>query len=139
MQAELSAIITQVKSISASINARAEFEAFKATIQGPKGRLTAVMKMMSQIPKDDKPAMGQLINQAKNAVQMEFDKTLARIEQAELSAKLGPNIDPTLPSPDSKVGTRHPIAQVRDEVVQLFQRIGFSVAEHRTRNRTLLL
>lgn len=129
MQAELSAIISEVKSASASMCARAEFEAFKATIQGPKGRLTAVMKMMGQIPKEEKPAMGQLINQAKNAVQAEFDQVLARIEKAELAAKLGSNIDPSLPSPDATVGTRHPISQVRDEVVQLFQRIGFSVAE----------
>lgn len=129
MQAELSAIISEVKSTSASIHARAEFEAFKATIQGPKGRLTAVMKMMGQIPKEEKPAMGQLINQAKNAVQAEFDQVLVRIEQAELAAKLGPQIDPSLPSPDAPVGSRHPISQVRDAVVQLFQRIGFSVAE----------
>ena len=87
------------------------------------------MKMMGQIPKEEKPAMGQLINQAKNAVQAEFDQVLARIEKAELAAKLGSNIDPSLPSPDATVGTRHPISQVRDEVVQLFQRIGFSVAE----------
>ena len=101
MQAELSAIISEVKSASASMCARAEFEAFKATIQGPKGRLTAVMKMMGQIPKEEKPAMGQLINQAKNAVQAEFDQVLARIEKAELAAKLGSNIDPSLPSPDA--------------------------------------
>ena len=128
MQAELSAIISEVKSASASMCARAEFEAFKATIQGPKGRLTAVMKMMGQIPRKRNRRWDSSSIRLKMRL-TEFDQVLARIEKAELAAKLGSNIDPSLPSPDATVGTRHPISQVRDEVVQLFQRIGFSVAE----------
>jgi phenylalanyl-tRNA synthetase alpha chain len=54
---------------------------------------------------------------------------LSAIEAAELSAKLGPAIDPSLPASESDRGTLHPIAQVREEMVGLFQRIGFSVAE----------
>ena len=111
------------------IASRAEFEAYKATVSGPKGSLTEVMKGMGKVPKEDKPAMGKLINEAKTAVTTEFDQVLERIEAAELAAKLGPAIDPTLPAPDADRGTLHPIAQVREEVVGLFRRIGFSVAE----------
>ncbi len=46
-----------------------------------------------------------------------------------MAAKLGPAIDPTLPCPDLDRGTLHPISQVREEMVELFRRIGFSVAE----------
>ena len=129
MQEELNAIVAGVREKSPSISTRAEFEAYKATITGPKGALTEVMKGMATVPKEDKPAMGKLINEAKTAVTTEFDAVLERLEGAELAAKLGPTIDPTLPTPDGARGTLHPIAQVREEMVDLFRRIGFSVAE----------
>ncbi len=129
MQEELNAIVAGVREQAPQITSRAEFEAYKATISGPKGSLTEVMKGMGKVPKEDKPAMGKLINEAKTAVTAEFDKVIERIEAAELAAKLGPAIDPTLPTPDQDRGTIHPIAQVREEMVNLFRRIGFSVAE----------
>jgi len=129
MQEQLTAIVAGVRDNAPNIQTRAEFEAFKATISGPNGTLTDVMKRMGQVPKEDKPAMGKYINQAKNSVTAAFDEVIARLEAAELAAKLGPAIDPTLPCPDLDRGTLHPISQVREEMVELFRRIGFSVAE----------
>lgn len=129
MQEELTAIVAGVQENAPNIQTRAEFEAFKATISGPKGTLTDVMKRMGKVPKEDKPAMGKLINHAKTAVNAVFDQLIERLETAELGAKLGPAIDPSLPSPEPARGTLHPIAQVREEMVDLFRRIGFSVAE----------
>ena len=112
MQEELNAIVAGVREQTPQITSRAEFEAYKATISGPKGSLTEVMKGMGKVPKEDKPAMGKLINEAKTAVTAEFDQVIERLEAAELAAKLGPAIDPTLPTPDQDRGTIHPIAQV---------------------------
>ena len=119
----------EVREGAPRIENRAEFEAFKATILGPNGSLTAVMKLMGKVPKEEKPAMGKLINEAKSAVMEALSAALAKIEAAELASKIGPAIDPTLPSPELERGVLHPIAQVREEMVSLFQRIGFSVAE----------
>ncbi len=129
MQKDLNTIVADVREKTPSIKTRAEFEAFKATISGPKGVLTDVMKGMGKVPKEDKPAMGKAINEAKMAVEAAFATVIEGLEAAELAAKIGPAIDPTLPSPDSARGTLHPIAQVREEMVDLFRRIGFSVAE----------
>lgn len=129
MQEALKAIIVEVREKAPKISSRAEFESYKATISGPKGSLTEVVKGMSKVPKEEKPALGKLINGAKTAVADELDAVLKRIEAAELASKLGPAIDPTLPTPDADRGTLHPIAQVREEMVDLFRRIGFSVAE----------
>ncbi len=129
MQEELTAIVADVRENAPSIQTRPEFEAYKATISGPKGSLTDVMKSMGKVSKEDKPAMGKLINEAKTAVTAAFDEVIARLEAAELAAKLGPAIDPTLPCPDPDRGTLHPISQVREQMVELFRRIGFSVAE----------
>ena len=129
MKDALETIIAEVQESAPRIENRAEFEAFKATIQGPNGSLTAVMKSMGKVPKEEKPAMGKLINEAKSAVMEALSAALAKIEAAELASKIGPAIDPTLPSPELDRGVLHPIAQVREEMVALFQRIGFSVAE----------
>lgn len=129
MQNELKAIVSEVGERVSGIAKRAELEAFKASIMGPKGSLTGVMKSMGKVPKEEKPAMGKLINEAKKEIQGSFDSVLERIEAAEMAERLGPSVDPTLPSPDPARGTVHPIAQVREEMVALFRRIGFSVAE----------
>ncbi|MFU8847099.1 MAG: phenylalanine--tRNA ligase subunit alpha [Opitutales bacterium] len=129
MQEELHTIVAGVREKAPLITTRAAFEAYKATISGPKGALTDVMKGMGKVPKEDKPAMGKLINEAKGVITAEFEAVLERIEAAELAARLGPDIDPTLPSPELSRGIIHPIAQVRDEMVDLFRRLGFSVAE----------
>lgn len=129
MQEELNAIITEVREKTPTIKTRVEFEEYKATISGPGGALTRLMKGMGALPKEEKPAMGKLVNQAKDTVQATFTEAIRRIEAAELTAKLSPPIDPTLPSPDRPRGSIHPIAQIREEVVDRFRRIGFCVAE----------
>ncbi|MEN8734551.1 MAG: phenylalanine--tRNA ligase subunit alpha [Lentimonas sp.] len=129
MQEQLTAIVVGVQKNAPNIQTRVEFETYKATISGPKGSLTGVMKSMGKVPKEDKPAMGKLINEAKTAVQAAFDVVIERLEAAELASKLGPAIDPSLPCLDSTRGKLHPIAHVREEMVELFRRIGFSVAE----------
>lgn len=129
MKDALETIITEAREGAPRIENRSGFEAFKATILGPNGSLTAVMKSMGKVPKEEKPAMGKLINEAKSAVMEALSGAMAKIEAAELASKIGPAIDPTLPSPELDRGALHPIAQVREEMVALFQRIGFSVAE----------
>lgn len=129
MQERLQAIVAEARAGAPALTARAEFEAFKARYVGPKGALTEVMKGMGALPKEEKPRFGKLINEAKQALEGIFGEVLARIEDAELAARLGPHVDPTLPTPDPLPGTRHPLAQVREEIVGIFRKIGFTVAE----------
>ncbi|MCH2035460.1 MAG: phenylalanine--tRNA ligase subunit alpha [Puniceicoccaceae bacterium] len=129
MQTELDSIIEVVYEKVPYLTTRAEVELYKATILGPKGTMTAVMKSMGQLPKEERPAAGKLINQAKSSVITAFNDVLQRIDASEMATRLGPSIDPSLPSPDPDRGTLHPISQVREEIVQLFSRIGFTVAE----------
>ena len=129
IEENLNTVVTLVEKECLNLKTRVDFEHFKASISGPKGKLTEIMKLMSAVPKEDKPAVGKKINEAKQVIQKHFDTVLDQIEEAELLSRLGPPVDPTLPSPDCPKGGMHPIAQVRDQVVDLFHRIGFSVAE----------
>ncbi|OAM88148.1 phenylalanine--tRNA ligase subunit alpha [Termitidicoccus mucosus] len=129
MQTQLTALLEQARAELLTLKARPEFEAAKARYVGPNGALTACMKQMGGLPKEQKPIVGKLINEVKTALAAELDATLARIEAAELDAQLGPPIDPTLPSPDDHEGLRHPLTQTRDLIAATFRKLGFVIAE----------
>src|ERR1700709_489248 len=109
MQEILTSLVTKATTDLAAIKSRPDFESAKARLVGPNGELTALMKQMGSVPKEERPAMGKLINETKVQLQALLDTTLAAIETAELQAQLGPPIDPTLPSPDAAAGTYHPL------------------------------
>jgi phenylalanyl-tRNA synthetase alpha chain len=129
MQATLSALLTKASAELPELKTRADFEAAKARYVGPNGELTALMKQMGTVPKEERPAMGKLINETKAHLQVQLDAALARIGEAEIAAQLGPAIDPTLPSPDGGPGTYHPLTLVREEMCRILRKAGFTVVE----------
>lgn len=129
MQDQLSALVAQAATELPTLTSRPDFEAAKARFVGPKGSLTGLMKQMGKVAKEDRPAMGKLINETKVALQGLLDAALERIGAAELAEKLGPAIDPTLPSPDPVPGTRHPLTLVREELNAILRKVGFTVVE----------
>ena len=129
MQDQLSALLAKAAAELPALAARPDFEAAKARFVGPNGELTALMKQMGTVPKEQRPAMGKLINETKTQLQSLLDAALARVEASELTAQLGPAVDPTLPSPDAGPGTYHPLNLVREEMCRILRKVGFTVAD----------
>ena len=129
MQDTLNAILAKAQPELAALETRAEFEAAKARYVGPHGEFTSLMKQMGAVPKEQRPALGKLINEAKAQLSAQLDATLERIAAAEITAQLGPAIDPTLPSPDAGPGTTHPLTLVREEMCRILRKAGFTVAD----------
>ncbi len=129
MQDQLSALLAKAAAELPAVRARPEFEAAKARYVGPNGELTALMKQMGAVPKDQRPAVGRLINETKASLQALLDEALARLAEAELGAQLGPPVDPTLPAPDAGPGTFHPLTLVREEMCRILRKVGFAVAD----------
>ena len=105
----------------------AALERAKGAWIGPHGKFTALMKQLGTLPKEDKPAAGKLINQAKT----ELEAVLTQLRSdLELKAAL-PQVatDFTLPGRRRPVGKLHPLTQVTDEIVRAFRKIGFVVAD----------
>jgi phenylalanyl-tRNA synthetase alpha subunit len=127
MQDQLSALLAKAASELPAVVTRPDFEAAKARYVGPNGEFTALMKQMGSVPKEQKPVVGKLVNEAKTALQAHLDAALARIEAAALAAQLGPAVDPTLPSPDRAPGTQHPLTLVREEMTRILRKVGFTV------------
>ena len=129
MQETLTALVGKAQTELAGIKTRPEFEAAKARFVGPNGDLTALMKQMGSMPKEQRPVLGKLINETKTRLQQLLDDALRAIESLELQAQLGPAVDPTLPSPDAGPGTYHPLTLVREEMCRILRKAGFVVAD----------
>jgi phenylalanyl-tRNA synthetase alpha chain len=129
MEDELKQILESVEQEVANLATPAELEQFKARISGPNGRFTALSKQIAQLPVEERPAAGKLINVAKQRLQAIWDATGQRIEAAALARRIGPAVDPTLDSPEPRHGTRHLLTQVREEIVSVLRKIGFVVAD----------
>ena len=102
-------------------------EQAKGAWMGPNGKFTALMKKLGTLPKEEKPAVGKLINVAK----VELEAALAtRREALEMKAALPKEpTDFTLPGRRRTVGKLHPLTQVTDDIVRAFRKIGFAVAD----------
>ena len=117
---------------------RARFDAAKteqalrdenAKILGKKGELTAILKLMGKVSPDERKSIGEHVNALKNEVEKAFDEALAALAREKRRADLeAPPFDLTLPGREpAPRGHAHPISIVRDEIVSIFEALGFAV------------
>ncbi|MCD7841536.1 MAG: phenylalanine--tRNA ligase subunit alpha [Lachnospiraceae bacterium] len=97
---------------------------------GKKGELTAILKSMKEIPPEERPAFGQLVNETRAQIETALDESRKKLEKIALDASLkGEKIDVTLPAKRSKIGHRHPNTIAREEVERIFVGMGYEVIE----------
>jgi len=96
---------------------------------GRKGAITGVLRQMGSLPKEERPAFGELANQLKEQIQTAIDSKRAKFENEERQRKLrSESVDVTLPGTKPEIGHIHPITLVFDEVRRIFEGLGFEVA-----------
>ena len=102
-------------------------EAVRIKYLARKGELAALFDLLREVPPAEKPAIGKALNQLRTAMQDAFD---ARRNSVGARRKEGAGtIDLTLPGRPKPVGTVHPITQTIQAMVDIFGRMGFSVAD----------
>ncbi|MBA1147381.1 phenylalanine--tRNA ligase subunit alpha [Ectothiorhodospiraceae bacterium WFHF3C12] len=107
-----------------------ELDGVRVRYLGKKGSLTVQLKSLGQLPKDERPAAGQAINEAKTAVESALEARRAVLEErARTEALAAEGVDVTLPGRGMAPGGLHPITRTLQRVEALFAQIGFSVAE----------
>ena len=103
-----------------------QLEQFRIEFLSKKGKIPALFNDFRNVDPTDRKEVGQLINNLKTAVQ---EKIVALKDQLEESTQSkGSDMDLTIP-PNVTLGTRHPLSIVRNEIIEIFARIGFSVSE----------
>lgn len=97
---------------------------------GKKGRFTAVLKSIGQLPVEEKPAAGKAINVAKNSIQTWYDERLEALTSADLEKKLASDtVDISLPGRQVVDSGLHPITLTIRRICALFADLGFGVVE----------
>ena len=103
-----------------------QLENFRIEYLSKKGKIPALFADFRNVAPEERKEMGQLINNLKSAVQNKIVSLKEALDQSAQSE--GTDHDLTLP-PNVTLGTRHPLSIVRNEIIEIFSRIGFSVSE----------
>lgn len=112
------------------ISDEVSLQQLKAQYLGRKGTLTEVVKGIKDVSKEERPEMGKLINELKSHLENLFDRKQEDLEEEKERRSIQEeNIDVTLPGRSLPLGAKHPITQVIEEIVDIFERMGFNVAE----------
>ena len=102
-------------------------EEFRIQMLGKKGEITQLFDEFKNVAAEQKKEFGQKLNVLKTKAQDKIKELKTSLESGADSVSLG--IDKTLPGVVDGVGSRHPISLVKDEIVQIFNRLGYTVAE----------
>lgn len=103
-----------------------DLEAFRVKYIGKKGIIPALFGDFKNVAKEERKEMGILLNDLKNAVQNKINEVKAQLENLEDDS--AEYLDLFMPV-NTEVGSRHPLSLVRKEIIDIFARIGFNVAE----------
>jgi phenylalanyl-tRNA synthetase alpha chain len=124
-----------LEQIAACKNEMAQFDAgqadaaevFRIRFLGTKGLIKSLMGELKNVSPADRRDMGQHLNELKVMAEERWE--VLRQQQAQAAAGSASAIDRTLPGSPIPAGTRHPLSLVRNEIVAIFRRLGFAVAE----------
>lgn len=103
-------------------------ETFRIRFLGTKGSIKNLMGEMKNVPGEQKKEFGQLMNHLKTLAEEKWELLKTATGTTETKA-FSAKTDITLPGDDLPLGSRHPINLVRNQIVSIFRRLGFSVAE----------
>ena len=113
--------------IAAADNERALDDA-RVAVLGKKGTLTLASAGIKDVPKEDKAAVGQLLNAARSAITTALEEKQAALRALADQAALA-GIDLTLPARSVPTGSLHPLTILRDQAIGILRRMGFALAE----------
>lgn len=105
-------------------------EEIRVEILGKKGELTNILKGMGSLSAEERPVIGQLANEVRSHIEEKIEHIKKDLMQKEQELKLkAEKIDVTMPAKTTKIGNKHPMTKVIDEIKNIFIGMGYEVAE----------
>ena len=130
MKEQLAKIRAEALSAMENAQSAAELDGLRVQYLGKKGELTAVLKMMGKLSPEERPAMGQLANEVRAALESAIEEQGKRLEAKALEERLAAEaVDVTVPGRPVKLGHRHPMYIALDEIKEIFIGMGFTVLD----------
>lgn len=111
---------------SYKVNTPDELESFRLKYLSKKGIISDLFEEFRNVPSPEKKAVGQLLNRLKQEAQEKYNILKNSISSQDDRLRLN---DPTRPAFPYQAGSRHPISIVRNEIINIFSRIGFTISE----------
>ena len=107
-----------------------DIEALRIKYLGKKGELTALLRGMGSVSPEERPKIGQLVNEVRETIESAIEEKKTELASKALEMKLkAQTIDVTVPGKEIPVGRRHPLAQTEKTMRDVFVGLGFTVAE----------
>ena len=127
---EIDEIKAKIDETVKDIKTSATLREIKMKFLGKTGEISALMKKLKEIPPEERPAMGKVINALREWAEKRFDEFEEAVKAAELWARYErEKIDVTLPGKQRKKGAYHPDTLIIDELVSVFSGMGFEIFE----------
>ncbi len=107
-----------------------KLDALRVRYLGKKGELTAILRQMGRLSAEERPAMGQLANQLRGDIESAIEKRKSEITKLMLQKKLELEaVDVTLPAKEPRLGHKHPMYNVLDQIKDIFIGMGFEIVD----------
>ena len=125
MQAKLDQYTAEINQFSPAT--AEEVESFRIKFLGSKGIVKELFDEFKSVGPEEKRVFGKVLNEFKQVAEAKFEACKAQFESSTSTQKL--DTDLTLPGEGMELGARHPLQLVRREIVEIFKKLGFTVAE----------
>ncbi len=125
----LESYLDEAKSLFGKVKTKEELYRVKAQFLGRKGKITSLSKKISQLPPEERPSFGALLNSVRESIEELYRGALKRIEEEERRKEEKKWVDVTLPGRRPPKGSLHPSLRILDEIVDIFVSMGFEVVE----------
>jgi phenylalanyl-tRNA synthetase alpha chain len=130
MREEIAKIKEETLSKLERLRTPEELQDLKVKVMGKKGSLTSLLKQMGSLKPEERPQMGQIINEVRNQLEKAWELKEKELEKEALAKRLEEEtIDISLPGFPIPRGHQHPLTKVIEEIEDIFLGMGFTVAE----------
>ena len=132
MKQQLEAIRVKALEAIGGAEKAEDLEALRVQYLGKRGELTAVLKQMGKLSAEERPVIGQLANEVRAKLEESVETRAKELAAKALEMKLKAEaVDVTIPGKAVKIGKKHPMYQVLDEIKDIFVGMGFEILEDR--------
>ncbi len=130
MKEKLEAIVKKAMASMNTANSLDALNEVRVDVLGKKGQLTAVLKGMKDVAPEERPKVGQMVNDARSSIEKTLEEVKEKLERVHMEQKLAREvIDVTLPAKKAAVGHRHPNTIALEEVERIFIGMGYEVVQ----------
>jgi phenylalanyl-tRNA synthetase alpha chain len=130
LEAQLEALRQEAQQAIAAVNTLERLEELRVAYLGKKGQLSALLRSMGQLSAEERPRIGAIANEVKEALQTDLERQRTTLQTARIQAQLeAETLDVTMPAVYSPLGRIHPLNSTIDRALDIFVGLGYTVAQ----------